>query len=332
MNAAQFPTNVAAVGVFEVFESSPGWNACYIKATIPENDVVTSIKVTKALVDMQLHFLMPICRAVNVSVRIRKTVLRGTKRGFLEHEVILYVKSPAVVNWLSANTNIVAVKPAKQMFQTDKLSVGPCVFIDKSGSGKYAHVRFDGVSVPFYFTSKFDESATNAAILGEFGVATTDDIMSILRSYSKIIMGRVKDRPLNLSGVPESSEHRIVYYEEIENGLYRRLSKDNMARLSDPKFIPILVFSYGGSYGTGKWASNDFTYVNDVLYRIAGFYNPEYNYNYGLAPKKKQADYNKTITNYQSDDAMFKFVDCIPIHESDQFIREKIARALKLKL
>lgn len=345
LNESDFPELYMSCGIFDIYAASNSWiknSYAFVKAQCGVDDNIMSEKIIRKLVDLQLYLYLPVTGTTWFTARAKKTKIRAINKYVRDHFVIANADPKKVADWLSSHVNdLPAIIDKQDGLKTDKLSVGPCAF--KADHLRYVKVRFDGVSVPFYFDdSNWDQQTTRQAILKLSGRAATDSIMTILSNYSLIILERAKSRLLNLSEIPEYGEAQIEFFDEVKypSTLYRhfvgnkyitkgdaiyKIMAKNSSKLADPLCKPIPVYRFGS-----QW----FTVIDDNVYSIPGFYNKRHAY---AAVDNIHLDANGHTyadgeDNWITDNSVLSFRTLIRVSADDQYVHEKVARAMRAKL
>lgn len=349
LNENDFTVGDKVVGIFEILKSSnnylPNWCMVRAQTAIEDNDLST--KIIRKMMDLQIHLYCPIKGSTGFDVRARRTRIKGINKLILEHFVIINTQSNVAADWLKDNiSDIPEPMPTNITLKTDKLSVGPCAFpasehdtseLDR----RYVKVRFDGVSVPFYFNHKtktWDKGLTKQQILKQTGKTAADSIVPVLECHTSLILERAAQRLLNLSGIPEYGEMKINWFVDVdqksktykffvkediisEGDTIYIYNKDNKA-LANPAYKPVPVFMFGSKY---------FAAVDDKIYKVPGFYHTNTRWEYN-SNKYVEDGYSTTVNSYLSEHAILSFRDLKQIPTDDQYVREKIVRAVKAKL
>ena len=347
MNPNDYQVLVKQCGSFGVYKSDSAYWAdrSLVKVVCPAQSSDLIPEVVRKLTDIQLA-LTPINHNSIYAVKCREGTLPGVKHKIIDvFTVVEKSTHDAVVDWIENNCNSIQIPNPSENFDTSKLSVGPCAYLDSDGH-RYVKVRFDGVSIPFYIINdKWESSMTTDALTKQSGPALADKFTNILGQYEATILERAKERKLNKSGIPEYAQHHITYWVEIPNGVFQRVKEDS-PYMSAPGTKIYPVCAYGYQYKGRKL--NDFALIDDVLYNVLGYYakrevwatTPNYSNNYqGVKLKYDLQDYNKSlfgeersVSTYHDNYYVFTRADMVKVDDDDTFVKEKVIRTLKVKL
>lgn len=354
MRAEDFTKLYKECGSFNIYEyESNQWykNECCIKVISPINNDELAKQIVMKLTEMLLA-LSDFKHNNNYYIR---TKIQKTHNHKVQNiSAIVWMSQPKLqstgktracevaAEWLDANCQEFRIENAEDTYDTSKLSVGPCSYKDERGT--YVKVRFDGMSLPVYVVGdKLDLVATDSTLLKEFGPALATKFAGILAEYESVIVTRAKDRPLNLSGVPEYAKHEISYWIKL-NDYYHRVPVDS-PYLSKPGTVVYPVCYYGQTWRDSKCYA--YVMIEDELYNIAGFYGANYynsynSWNTGATTPKKEPDftlekfditnYSKSRALYMSDKSYFTNAELTKVTDADMFVKEKAIRTLKAKL
>lgn len=370
MRSEDFTKLYKECGSFNVYEyESNQWykNECCVKVICPINNDELAKQIVMKLAEM----LIALTDFKHNNQYVIRTKIQKTHNHKVQNiSAIVWMSQPKLLStgkgracevaaeWLEANCQSFRIENAEDTYDTSKLSVGPCSYKDERGT--FVKVRFDGMSLPAYvMNGKLDLSTTDASLLKEFGPSLATKFSGILSQYESVIVTRAKDRPLNLSEVPEYAKHEISYWIKQNNSFitdldatavtvnqmdyYHRVPADS-PYLSKPGTVIYPVCYYGQTWRDSKCYA--YVMIEDELYNIAGFFNANYHYNsYNSwnvgTPKTEQvfslekfdpANYSQTRSLYISEKSYFTAAELTKVTDDDMFVKEKAIRTLKAKL
>jgi len=331
MNENAFDEIVESIGPISVLRATKWYSNYYllIKASCVDGNSDSQAAVIKLLTDLQIMLYIPISVNTSFNFKAKRVRLPGTKKVVIEFLLFLYGindKLNDIVNWLRNNANNLPV--IQQHLDDEKLSVGPSMFLDTKLNAKYVKVRFDGASVPFYFDdySKIwlkDLTEQSIRELKEFGPTLIETILNILIQNKDTILERALLRPLNLSNISEYGEHVMKYYKKVAADEWIMI--DTSKSLANPNVEMAIVFMYSGTDRTSKY----FALIEDNIYKISTFYNKSWS---GYNKSAGKSWYRQAHQGHIPEEVKFVNTDLTPIDPSDQYVRERIARAMKAKL
>jgi hypothetical protein len=281
--------------------------------------------------------------------------------GHLVHEMVINLSLTETLHWLRGNAEYIELTQDDKTYKTEKLSVGPSVHKDRRG--RYVKVRFDGLSVPYYFDDKFLPNPTWDSLKRELGsLNKAARVLGILKQHSSLILGRAKKRPFNLSGIDEYAKHSMIYFEDVGDEIYRFVSqseKIESAVLANPSYKPILVFSYGWSHRNPTGLRDYVLIGDDEVKKVKNYYiidwskvkgaveaNPYGGQGYvnwqklpALQEKVRKRPFDLSMyktepERYSTRDGLhiFKGSELTEVDKEDEYLRVKVQRACKAKL
>lgn len=345
MNSNDYPVKVKTCGSFSVYKPNGNgqWydNRCLVKVICPNpKDSRTIAEVTRRLTNLQLELEPPGNHSSTFAVKCRPFTLKGVKRRVLEVFTIMDRPAQLAIDWVEKHCADIEIAGLESSFDTSKLSVGPCAYRE---NGKvFVKVRFDGISIPFFFANKaWDREATLKALTELNGPALANDFVEIMANHQTTILERALERPMNLSGIHEYAQHKVDYWIESPVGVFQSIKPDSpLMSVPGAKVFP--VASYGYAYRERKLF--DFVLFEDELYRIVGYHELRETHGYSkINGTWETIDYK--VDQYQpglfKDDStpyaggnhlMFTMEDVEKVATEDVFVREKLLRTLKAKL
>lgn len=344
MNPNDYPQKVKTCGSFSVYkpEGNGAWydGRCMVKAICPNpGDVKTISEVSRRLMNLQMELEPPDNRQILYSVKCRPMTLKGVKRRIMEVFTVLDKPAQEAITWIEQNCSDIEIPGLESTFDTSKLSVGPCAY--RENGKQFVKVRFDGISIPFFFDKTWDREATHKALTELNGPALAADFTEILSTHQTTILERAKERPYNLSGIHEYAQHKVDYWIESPAGVFQSVKPDSpIMSMPGAKILP--VAAYGYAYRERKLF--DFILIEDELYRILGYRELKETHGYSKITGQWEAVTYK-IENYNpklfkeditpwayGDSRTFTLADVEKVAEDDTFVREKLIRTLKAKL
>lgn len=348
MNLGDYDTLHKQCGSFGVFKNatpSGYWSQrCLVKVTCPGNASAMVPELVRKLTDLQLSFGSTLNNIY--TVRVQEDTLPGVKHKVIEVFAVLEQAPAFAVGWLEANCGSIQIPEPTEKFDTSKLSVGPCAYLDGENY-RYVKVRFDGVSIPFYIVNgQWDKTRTLEAITKQTGPALAIKFTDILTTYESTVLERAKERKLNKSGIPEYAQHHIAYWVETPTGVFQHVKQDS-SEMSMPnaKVHPSCVYGY--QYRARRL--NDFILIDDMLYNIKQYHSrrenwiqaPHYTNNYqGIKVPYELKDYRPDLFNDTDQEHSTRgeepyaitYKDLVKVDDDDTFVKEKVLRTLKAKL
>ena len=345
MNSNDYPVKVKTCGSFSVFKPNGNgqWydNRCLVKVICPNpKDSRTISEVTRRLTNLQLDLEPPGNRSSTFAVKCRPFSLKGVKRRVMEVFTILSRPPQEAIDWVEKNCADIEISGLESTFDTSKLSVGPCAY--RENGKTFVKVRFDGISIPFFFDNKtWDREATHKALTELNGPALANDFVEIMATHQTTILERALERPFNLSGIHEYAQHRVEYWIETPDGVFQSIKPDSpLMSVPGAKVFP--VASYGYAYRERKLF--DFVLFEDELYRIIGYHELRDTHAYSKINGQwesinyKVEQYSPKLFKVDSspyaggEHLAFTMADIEKVAAEDTFVREKLIRTLKAKL
>jgi hypothetical protein len=259
---------------------------------------------------------------LELNMQVKKSKIAGPNFGRSEVSAIFGMKPEAIAIALANTTT--PPESEDLIIKPGTISVGPCAW--RTQEGMYVKVRFNGFSVPFFFTKdEFLPTPTQKAIAKEVGGASGEAAFKVLVDNKDMLHKRALERPLNLSDIADYAQHNVKIMKGDGKGRYYSATP---AEISDPSSELVTVFNYGYSAA--------FAVINDEVFKVKGFVN-----GFNIFHNRSTDDPQPTETHtynldYNWGDQLIKGylrrIDCVPLDPEDQFVREKIGRSLKAKL
>ena len=361
-----FDKQFATVGSFQVMTGDNYSGSC-VKVVCELDDAEFSRKAVAVLSELQYELTLSVDTQSRFDVNGKILYLKGTGRKEMCYWTWVRADGEKVEAWLKEREADLPVATSRRhVINTESLSVGPCSFED--ADGRFVKVRFDKISVPFYFnksTKTWDEATTNVHVVKYARPNLGSSIMEAVRANLPAILGRAVERPLNHSYVSEYGAHRLEYFEKLtvrvlgkDVLIFKKLQDADRLRMARPDFEPVMVFDYSASHEAKNNKARYFANIDDKLFSVVGFVNPfeqgdrvskdptvtsfecpansnpqQYKYShYRFGPRDKNTRDGGTHPSWLGPLAVLLPSDVDPIDLRDEYVKEKITRALKLKL
>lgn len=314
-----FTISKGHVGRFEVFSYSENDTYDYCKVVVYCRTEAAGTWITNALHQIALStFVGPDFKYEFTSIA-KKCRRPGPNFGKTELSFILNMKHNEAANKLAR----VGVPPEELEVKADKISVGPCAFL--ADGKKYVKVRFNGMSVRFYFDDNdWLPVETEKSTTCNIGGVAADGVYKLLADHASMLHKRAVTRPLNFSEVEDYAHHNLTILKGDASGCFYPASN---AEIAEPDAKLAYVFDYGYNH--------IFAVINDVFYKVAGFIS---GYQLYTNPGAANLDpypgtYNLVFkTNGKTYNGYMRSSDCTLLDPRDQFVKEKITRSMKAKL
>lgn len=353
MNEKDYPTLYKSVGAFDIFKSTY-FNGSYVRALCEAGDNIRVHLVAHKLLDLnQVHFLKHTKDTQYHSIRRRTITDKRAKSELYEVALETSITPSNAADWLEQNAmDITPVSLTREAFSADRVTVGPCRYLIGT-SLQYVKIRFDGYSLPLYFTNvgNYAEAETIAALKAALknDPATLAEVKALLESpgLTAEAIEKALTRPMNKSSIVESGSFSPkifipVSYKDINatstgqgHGTSRVAQFDgyectsDKAKLAAPGVKPVAVFMFTcapekDQYGYSSKKTLIVVVDEDNVYKADKTWIW-----YGQGTSRYL---NNNYRTYMTDGVVIKKSDLKPLNEEDGFARERAGRALSRKL